>query len=259
MGRNNLDTNQILASQYLGKEREIFPKTKTVDVPLPPPDWPKQIFLKSKEKKTEITEKVGVSNTESTPAKKQESGRKKGNSVTHKPNNQGYNAKIKQTISGIKQESFTPEFLDYAKYNRFKVQQKPQLADDTHELKINQIAPNMDERDVRKILIDLKIPFNFKADHKEEVPGMFKEGKLSILVKGKSEQISEWKEKVKSRGIELDEAKHQYPITSEFTNTKISTEKSANTFLEQRGEPGKVTTAIKNRKKEILEEFENQK
>ncbi len=216
------------------------------------------MFLKNKEHKEHVTDKIGQGPeqqpSEAQNIKKEEQKRKKGNSVTPKPQSSSYASKIKQAVSDVKQESFTTEFLDYSKYNRFKNKVEQKVPEETHEFRVLATGPNMDDVDMRRILVDLKVPFNFKAEHKEEVSGMFKEGKLSLWVKGKTGTITDWKAKMKARGIELEEANHSHPLTTKFTDEKIKMVSNADQFLDKRGEPGKVSSAIKDRKREILEE-----
>lgn len=256
-----LDTNKLLTNQYLGRESSVNQTQKSkaqAQEPNMAGKHDSHMFFKNKEQKEHIAEKVGQRTenaaAESETAKKEAQKRKKGSSVTPKPQSSSYASKIKQAVSDLKQESFTTEFLDYSKYNRFKHKAEPKVPEETHEFRVLNTGPKMDDVDMRRILVDLKVPFNFKAQHKDEVSGMLKEGKLSLWVKGKSGTITDWKAKMKERGIELEAANHSHPLTTKFTDEKIKMTSNADQFLDRRGEPGKVSSAIKDRKKEILEE-----
>jgi hypothetical protein len=242
----------------MSREANVGPKRPLGQTTLPEQERPLKLANKMVGTEQKITEKIGTAGPETKIPRKAESTRPKAQPANQAQPHlaQGYAAKIRQAISGLKNEPFTSEHLNYSKYQRFNTKPDIKAPQDARELRVEALNPTTDDLDLRRALVDLKIPFHFKTDHKDEVSGLFREGKLSLLIRGKPDQLPEWKQSMLKKGFKMTEIAAKFPISSGFTDARIHTENIANGFMESRNEIKESVKSLTKRKKELLDEWE---
>lgn len=234
------DTNELLTKQYQGTDAKI--KDPVVDGLF----VKKSDLILAKHKQQNIAPKIGTNDKkviDKTPLKNL---RKKGDSVPIS----SYCARIKKTVQECKRGPAPMEFMDYSKYHRFK-KHEPKLSEEAQEFQVSLRNKNLDEVDLRRVLINSRIPFSFKTENKNEIQGKLMEGKLSILVKGEKGQVSELKDMAREHGVDLTSAKSQFNSNRRFTGQRIETEMFASRFIDDRKGLGKVASSLLEKRKEL--------
>ena len=144
--------------------------------------------------------------------------------------------------------------MDYSKYPRYR-KTEPNLTESAQEFTICLNDQKLDEIDIRRILIDMKVPFNFKNHNSIDSKIPSKNGQLAVFLKGNSDQIKELKLKINERGFHVNEAKGNFKKSTHFTTDKIMTENCVNLFVADKKDVGEVTASLQNKKNELQTEM----